>query len=185
MQHAHNPVNWYEFSEEAFDKAKRENKPVFISIGYATCHWCHVMEEESFDDIEVAAFLNQYFVAIKVDREIRPDIDSTYMSVSQLLNGSGGWPLNAIVLPNGKAFFAGAYFPKKQLLNILMQVQNLWKNKVNGLSEQANKISQMFNQPKAAPHQIVDNNLVIKAIKAILEDFDELEGGWTSAKIST
>ncbi len=181
LQHAHNPVNWYEFSDEAFDKAKRENKPVFISIGYATCHWCHVMEEESFDDIEVAAFLNQYFIAIKVDREIRPDIDNTYMSVSQLLNGSGGWPLNAILLPNGKAFFAGTYFPKNQLLNILAQVQNLWENKADELSKQANKISQMLNQPKTASRQVVDDNIVAKSIKAVLNDFDELEGGFGQA----
>ena len=112
LQHAHNPVNWYGFSDEAFDKAKAENKPIFISIGYATCHWCHVMEEESFDDVEVAEFLNKHFISIKVDREIRPDVDATYMNVSQLINGSGGWPLNAVILPDGKAFFAGTYFPK-------------------------------------------------------------------------
>ncbi|BBB22451.1 conserved hypothetical protein [Abyssogena phaseoliformis symbiont OG214] len=181
LQHAHNPVNWYEFSDEAFDKAKHENKPIFISIGYATCHWCHVMEEESFDDIEVAAFLNQHFIAIKVDREIRPDIDSAYMNVSQLLNGSGGWPLNAILLPNGKAFFAGTYFPKQQLLNILTQVQNLWENKADELNKQANKISQMLDQLKAMSRHVVDDNIVIKSIKAILEDFDELEGGFGQA----
>ncbi len=127
LQHAHNPVNWYPFSDEAFNKAKLENKPIFISIGYATCHWCHVMEEESFDDLQVAEFLNQHFISIKVDREIRPDVDATYMNVSQLINGSGGWPLNAVILSDGKAFFAGTYFPKDQLLDILSQIQILWQ----------------------------------------------------------
>ncbi|WP_190600723.1 thioredoxin domain-containing protein [Candidatus Vesicomyidisocius sp. SY067_SCS001] len=181
LQHAHNPVNWYEFSDEAFDKAKHENKPIFISIGYATCHWCHVMEKESFDNIEVATFLNQYFIAIKVDREIRPDIDNAYMNVSQLLNGSGGWPLNAILLPNGKAFFAGTYFPRNKLLDILAQVQNLWENKENELNKQANKISQTLNQSKATSNQIVNDHIIIKSIEAILNDFDELKGGFGQA----
>ncbi len=181
LQHAHNPVNWYEFSDQAFNKAKRENKLVFISIGYATCHWCHVMEEESFDDIEVAAFLNQYFIAIKVDREIHPDIDATYMGVSQLLNGSGGWPLNAVLLPDGKAFFAGTYFPKQQLLNILVQVQNLWNNKPNELSKQAKKINQILTQPKTNNHHTINDNIVSKSIKTMLEDFDELQGGFGQA----
>ena len=112
IMHAHNPVNWYPWGKEAFDKAKKENKPVIVSIGYAACHWCHVMEKESFEDPEVAKIMNDHFVAIKVDREERPDIDRIYMDAVQILTGRGGWPLNAFALPDGKPFYAGTYFPK-------------------------------------------------------------------------
>ncbi len=181
LQHAHNPVNWYSFSNEAFDKAEQENKPVFISIGYATCHWCHVMEEESFDDIEVADFINQNFIAIKVDREIRPDVDATYMNVSQLINGSGGWPLNAVLLPNGKAFFAGTYFPKSQLLKLLGQLNTLWTNQQDKLITQANAIEKALNKAKITTENTIDNKIITKSINAILNNFDELEGGFGQA----
>jgi len=181
LQHAHNPVNWYGFSDEAFDKAKLENKPIFISIGYATCHWCHVMEEESFDDIEVAKFLNKYFIAIKVDREIRPDVDATYMNVSQLINGSGGWPLNAVILPDGKAFFAGTYFPKPQLLDILSQIQTLWKNEKDSVINQANEIDNILNKAEAKTQSNIDKSIIPKAIQALLSNFDEMEGGFGEA----
>ena len=165
LQHAHNPVNWYPFSDEAFDKAKAENKPIFISIGYATCHWCHVMEEESFDDVEVAKFLNKHFISIKVDREIRPDVDATYMNVSQLINGSGGWPLNAVILPDGKAFFAGTYFPKPQLLDILSRIQTLWKNEKNSVINQANKIDNILNKAEAKTQSNIDKSIIPKLFK--------------------
>ena len=181
LQHAHNPVNWYGFSDEAFDKAKLENKPIFISIGYATCHWCHVMEEESFDDIEVAEFLNKHFISIKVDREIRPDVDATYMNVSQLINGSGGWPLNAVILPDGKAFFAGTYFPKPQLLDILSQIQTLWKNNKDKVINQANEINNVLNKAKATTRGNIDQSVIPKAIQALLNNFDEMEGGFGEA----
>ena len=113
LQHAYNPVNWYPWGGEAFERAKAENKPVLLSIGYSTCHWCHVMGHESFEDDEVADFLNQNFISIKVDREERPDIDSVYMNVCQALTGSGGWPLTILMTPDQKPFFAGTYFPKK------------------------------------------------------------------------
>ncbi|MEN8182896.1 MAG: thioredoxin domain-containing protein [Myxococcota bacterium] len=113
QQHAHNPVNWFPWGDEAFDVAQRLDRPVLVSIGYSTCHWCHVMEEESFDDPEIARILNQGFVAIKVDREVRPDIDSVYMTVAHALNGSGGWPLNVWVTPSREPFYAGTYFPPK------------------------------------------------------------------------
>ena len=113
LQHAHNPVDWYPWGDEAFEKAKRENKPVFLSIGYSTCHWCHVMERESFEDEEVARVLNEGFVAIKVDREERPDLDSVYMAAAQSLTGGGGWPLTVFLTPDKKPFFAGTYFPRR------------------------------------------------------------------------
>src|SRR5438067_5360715 len=112
LQHAHNPVNWYAWGEEAFARARRENRPIFLSIGYSTCHWCHVMERESFEDEEVAKALNASFVCIKVDREERPDVDSVYMAVTQAMTGSGGWPMTVVMTPDKKPFFAGTYFPK-------------------------------------------------------------------------
>ncbi len=112
LQHAGNPVNWYPWGKEAFAKAKEEDKPIFLSIGYSTCHWCHVMAYESFEDEEVANLLNQHFVSIKVDREERPDVDAVYMAACQALTGSGGWPLTIIMTPEQKPFFAGTYFPK-------------------------------------------------------------------------
>src|SRR5688500_9725638 len=130
LQHAHNPVDWYPWGPEAFEKAKRENRPVFLSIGYSTCHWCHIMERESFEDAEIAAFLNEHFVSIKVDREERPDVDAVYMEFVQASTGSGGWPLTAFLTPDGKPFFGGTYFPPRDdprrgtgFLHVVEQVQ--------------------------------------------------------------
>ena len=113
LQHADNPVDWYPWGLEAFQKAKKENKPIFLSIGYSTCHWCHVMAHESFQDPKIAALLNESFVSIKVDREERPDIDMLYMSVCQMMTGSGGWPLTIIMTPEKEPFFTGTYIPKE------------------------------------------------------------------------
>ncbi len=122
LQHAYNPVDWYPWGEEALNKARQENKLLIISIGYAACHWCHVMEHESFEDKDVAALMNDKFVSIKVDREERPDIDQVYMQACQLISGRGGWPLNAIALPDGSPVYAGTYFPKQQWMNLLRQL---------------------------------------------------------------
>ncbi len=111
LQHAHNPVDWFAWGDEAFEKARAEDRPIFLSIGYSTCHWCHVMERESFEDEAVAAFLNPHFVSIKVDREERPDVDKIYMTFVQAATGSGGWPLNVFLTPELKPFFGGTYFP--------------------------------------------------------------------------
>ncbi len=119
LQHAYNPVDWYPWGQEALDKAQKENKLVIISIGYASCHWCHVMEDECFEDSTVAQTMNEHFVSIKVDREERPDIDQLYMDAAKLIIGQGGWPLNIIALPDGKPFFAGTYFEKDKWLNVL------------------------------------------------------------------
>ena len=113
LQHAHNPVDWRPWSDETFALARAQNKPVFLSIGYATCHWCHVMEKDSFEDEEVAGYLNDTFICIKVDREERPDIDAVYMAACQMLTGSGGWPLNLFLNPDKKPFFAATYLPKR------------------------------------------------------------------------
>ena len=129
LQHAYNPVNWYSWCNEAFELAKKEDKPIFLSIGYSTCHWCHVMEHESFEDEEVAKLINNTFISIKVDREERPDIDNVYMSVCQILTGSGGWPLTIIMTPDKKPFIAGTYFSKESkygrigMLELIPQVK--------------------------------------------------------------
>lgn len=128
LQHAHNPVNWVEWSKEAFAQAKAANKLVIVSIGYASCHWCHVMEKECFEDVEVADVMNQHFVCIKVDREERPDVDQIYMDAIQLLNGNGGWPLNVITLPDGRPLHGGTYFPKNSWINLLQSIASFYNN---------------------------------------------------------
>jgi uncharacterized protein YyaL (SSP411 family) len=132
LQHAYNPVNWYPWGTEAFTEAKKANRPIFLSIGYSTCHWCHIMEEESFEDPEVAVLLNRAFISIKVDREERPDIDNFFMAVCQRISGVGGWPLTIIMTPDINPFFAGTYFPRESrdgrigLLEILSQIKKMW-----------------------------------------------------------
>jgi uncharacterized protein YyaL (SSP411 family) len=135
LQHAYNPVNWFPWSDEAFEKAKQEDKPIFLSIGYSTCHWCHVMEKESFEDDEVAKLMNDTFISIKVDREERPDIDGIYMSVCQMITGSGGWPLTIVMTPDKKPFFTGTYFPKQNRFNrigmieLIPKLKDIWLNR--------------------------------------------------------
>ncbi len=151
LAHAHNPVNWYAWGEEAFKKARDENKMIIISIGYAACHWCHVMERESYEDTAVAAVMNKYFVSIKVDREERPDIDQVYMTAAQLINGNGGWPLNALALPDGKPFYAGTYFPKNEWLKMLNRFIDLKKQNPAALVKQADDITKGVKDAESMP----------------------------------
>lgn len=152
LQHAHNPVDWFPWGEAAFAAARKENKPVFLSVGYATCHWCHVMESESFEDPEAAAALNDAFVCIKVDREERPDIDTLYMTACQMVSGSGGWPLNVIMTPDKKPFFAGTYMPKRSrlgrpgLMEVCRQIQSLWQNDPKRVWDAADGITGRLDQ---------------------------------------
>lgn len=142
LQHAHNPVKWHAWNKETLAKAKKENKLLLISIGYAACHWCHVMEHESFENEEVANIMNKHFINIKIDREERPDIDQIYMNAVQLMTGSGGWPLNCIALPNGEPFWGGTYFPKENWLSALNQIASIYKTepqKVIGYAEKLTK----------------------------------------------
>jgi uncharacterized protein YyaL (SSP411 family) len=141
LQHAHNPVNWYPWGDKAFTKAKEENKLVIISIGYSACHWCHVMEHESFEDNAVAGIMNDHFVSVKVDREERPDIDQVYMNAAYLIAGTGGWPLNVLALPDGKPFFAGTYFSKTNLIKVLNYFIDIQHNDPSSLADQANEIT--------------------------------------------
>lgn len=142
LQHAHNPVKWYPWNEKTLELAKKENKLILISIGYSSCHWCHVMEKESFENEEVAKLMNDNFINIKIDREERPDIDKIYMTAVQLMTGSGGWPLNCIALPNGEPVFGGTYFPKEQWTNALEQISDLYKKNPEELINYANKLTQ-------------------------------------------
>ena len=148
LQHAHNPVDWYPWGEEAFAKARREDKPLFVSIGYATCHWCHVMERESFNDGEVANLLNDGCVPVKVDREERPDIDGNFMAVCQMMNGKGGWPLNVFITPEGRPFFAATYLPKRGvagkpgMVDMVPRVKWLWKTQRQQVEQSARNITE-------------------------------------------
>lgn len=146
LQHAKNPVDWHEWNNDTLNKAKKENKMLLISIGYSACHWCHVMEKESFMDKQVAEIMNKYFVCIKVDREERPDVDQVYMNAAQLLNGNGGWPLNAFALPDGRPFYAGTYFPKQTWINLLEKLNELYQNEKSKINEQAEKLTQGINE---------------------------------------
>ncbi|WP_286760457.1 thioredoxin domain-containing protein [Salegentibacter sp. UBA1130] len=172
LQHAHNPVNWHPWSEETINKAKKENKLLVISIGYAACHWCHVMEEESFEDPEVAELMNENFISVKVDREERPDVDNLYMNAAQLMTGSGGWPLNVLALPDGKPFYAGTYYPKEDWLKILKHFVKLNKEDPEAILEQAEKITDGIQSLEQMP--IVDKE---KAFS-----LDELETVYTQLK---
>ncbi len=145
-QHANNPVDWYPWGDEAFEKARAEDKPLFISIGYASCHWCHVMAHESFEDEEIAAALAQSFVAVKVDREERPDIDTVYMAATQALTGSGGWPMSVFCTPDGRPFFAGTYFPPTErhgmpsFRRVLEALSEAWTEHRAQVDEQADAL---------------------------------------------
>lgn len=141
LMHAHNPVNWYAWGKEALEKAKKENKLIIISVGYAACHWCHVMEEESFEDPGVAKLMNDHFISIKVDREERPDIDQIYMNAAQLITGGGGWPLNAVALPDGRPFYAGTYFPRESWISVLTQINRVYKETPAKIEAQADSLT--------------------------------------------
>ncbi|HWR56272.1 MAG TPA: thioredoxin domain-containing protein [Negativicutes bacterium] len=188
LQHAYNPVDWYPWGDEAFEKAKREDKPIFLSIGYSTCHWCHVMERESFEDVEVAEVLNKHFVAIKVDREERPDVDHVYMRVCLALTGSGGWPLTVMMDPEKKPFFAGTYFPKEGtmgrpgLLSILKAVQHKWQEDRSYLSQSAGEIYEAISRRgQRGKEGEFSPELLDKAFKQFKEDFDADYGGFGQA----
>ena len=167
LQHAHNPVNWFPWSAEILKKASDENKLLIVSIGYSACHWCHVMEHESFEDEKVAEFMNTYFISIKVDREERPDIDNLYMNACHLTSGNGGWPLNAIAFPDGRPIFAGTYFPKANWLHLLSHFVKLALNEPDKLYQQANQIEEglkmmdniykPINEPKEFTSNILDD----------------------------
>ncbi len=185
LQHAHNPVNWYPWGDEALNKAKEEGKLLIISVGYAACHWCHVMEHESFEDEEVAALMNEHFVSIKVDREERPDIDDVYMTACNLITGRGGWPLNAVALADGRPVFAGTYFPKDQWVDILNQIIKMNQEDKGKLIESADKITKGIQEADLVELNTQDIDFNMEKLAPIQAKFidriDFKEGGRTGA----
>lgn len=184
LLHAHNPVDWYPWGHEAFEKARKENKPIFLSIGYFTCHWCHVMEKESYSDPGVAAILNKNFVSIKVDREERPDIDRLYIAYVEATTGSAGWPLNVLLTPDRKPFFGGTYFPPNKLKSFLLQVADAWTKQPDSITQTAGRAAEqliaMVNQQSPAGGElqpaVLDN-----AYKQIATSYDATNGGFGGA----
>ena len=198
LQHAHNPVDWYPWSEEALEKAKLENKPILVSIGYSACHWCHVMEKESFEDVPTAQLMNSYFVCIKIDREERPDLDHFFMDALQSIAGSGGWPLNMFLTPDAKPFYGGTYFPPEPLYNRISWKQLLVKiheafykrreeieEQANGIIQhltQANKLNEKMKQRFDLPFEEFLNGQICKTIQEnLLSSADTINGGFGAA----
>lgn len=180
LQHAHNPVDWFEWSDEAFARARAEDKPIFLSIGYAACHWCHVMEHESFESLEVAAALNAHFVSIKVDREERPDIDEIYMAYTQARTGSGGWPMSVWLTPDGVPFHAGTYFPKETLLNVLEQIREAWASDRQQFNEHVESVQSFFGEWATGPapaQSVIPLALVDRTATTLARHFDRTLGG--------
>jgi uncharacterized protein YyaL (SSP411 family) len=182
QEHADNPVAWHEWNDQTLKEAKEKNKPLLISIGYAACHWCHVMEEESFMDTAVANLMNRNFVCIKVDREERPDIDQIYVNASELLNGSAGWPLNAFALPNGKPFYVGTYFPKAQWKSLLQQVASVYKEQhATVLKQAASLTNAIVSLQSDTTTSVDDKNLYSDYAKRLISNYDLKNGGLNSA----
>ncbi|MFI5140568.1 MAG: thioredoxin domain-containing protein, partial [Sphingobacteriales bacterium] len=185
LQHAGNPVNWYPWGPEALQKAKNENKLILVSIGYSACHWCHVMEHESFEDEKVAAVMNEYFVCIKVDREERPDVDQIYMSAVQLMSGRGGWPLNCICLPDQRPIYGGTYFRKNDWTSLLFNLADFFKNKPDEAEEYADRLTEGIRQyesvafVKEQPDYTRDD--LEQTVNAWKKYFDKTEGGLGAA----
>ena len=190
LQHAHNPVDWRPWGSEAFEQAQKEDKPIFLSIGYSTCHWCHVMEHESFEDQQIAKIMNEHFVSIKVDREQRPDVDEIYMNAVMMMTGSGGWPLSVFLTPEGKPFYGGTYFPPRDAYGrpgfdrVLLSVADAWKNRRQELVGSATKMNELLQSPAGSTDksnlspEILDN-----AFGSFQNIFDAVNGGfWTAPK---
>lgn len=181
LQHAHNPVNWFPWNDKALKAAKNQKKLIVISVGYSACHWCHVMEHESFEDTEVADLMNEHFINIKVDREERPDVDQVYMNAVQLMTGRGGWPLNVVALPDGRPVWGGTYFPKEQWMQALQQIQKLYNQQPEKLEEYASKLNDGIQQmeliPKNESPADFKGSILKESVNAWSENFDHKRGG--------
>ncbi|HWY37300.1 MAG TPA: thioredoxin domain-containing protein, partial [Bacteroidia bacterium] len=182
LQHAHNPVNWYAWGDEAFAKAKAENKLVLISIGYSSCHWCHVMEHECFEDEQTATLMNRSFVNVKVDREERPDVDHIYMTAVQLMSGHGGWPLNCFILPDGRPVYGGTYFPKQQWQNLLQKLAELYTHNKDQVEQYAKELTQGIKQTDELLHispgeKTISKELLERSVQNWQKRFDKANGG--------
>ncbi|MDH3981900.1 MAG: thioredoxin domain-containing protein [Kiritimatiellaceae bacterium] len=185
QQHAHNPVDWYPWGEEAFERATKEDKPIFLSIGYATCHWCHVMELESFENEEIAILMNEAFVCIKVDREERPDIDNIYMTVCQMMTGQGGWPLTIIMTPDRKPFHAATYIPPEQrfgrigMMELILRISKAWKNQREKILESSGQIVDVLAKQNAQESgEQLSPDLLHRGTEDLLQQYDAKAGGF-------
>src|SRR5579864_4589843 len=180
LQHAHNPVDWYPWGDEAFEKARREQKPVFLSIGYSTCHWCHVMERESFENADVATVLNDHFISIKVDREERPDVDRVYMMFVQQTTGSGGWPMSVWLTPELKPFYGGTYFPPSSkwgrpgFVDILAEIARVWAAEQSKVVESADALTARLRrvEPVTAGDTVQGTDALDRTVQQFREAFD-------------
>jgi len=182
LQHADNPVDWYPWGEDAFGRARREDKPIFLSIGYSTCHWCHVMEHESFEDDDVAALMNRAFVCVKVDREERPDVDNIYMTVCQLTTGSGGWPLTIIMSPAGEPFFAATYIPRYGMMRLIPQVEEAWKNDRGTILEDATRLREFVRESVARERgEALNEEDLHRTFRQLADRYDASYGGFGDA----
>lgn len=189
LQHAHNPVDWFPWGEEAFEKARREDKPIFLSIGYSACHWCHVMERESFENETIAAFLNEHFVSIKVDREERPDVDDIYMTAVQMMTGSGGWPMSVFLTPDLRPFYGGTYYPPRDmmgrpgLISLLSALADAWLNKRQEVIANADDLTRLVRQSltETSSQGAVGAGLIRHAVEQLEGSFDPDSGGWGRA----
>ena len=186
LQHAHNPVDWYPWGNEAFEAAKEENKPIFLSIGYATCHWCHVMEKESFENVEIAGLLNSTFINIEVDREELPEVDSLYMEFAQsMMSGAAGWPLNVILTSDLKPFFATTYLPPHSrqgmmgLAELVERIQEVWEGEERErVIEQSNRIVEVFAEGiQTKGEELPDRELVEDTAELLFRMSDPVHGG--------
>src|SRR5574342_393558 len=189
LQHANNPVDWYPWGQEALAKARDENKPIFLSIGYAACHWCHVMEHESFEDSETAAIMNANFVSIKVDREERPDLDSIYMQATTAMTGSGGWPMSVFLTPDLRPFYAGTYFPPVRRYDmpsfkeLLASVAQAWREQKGEIERVSSKVLEHLQAANTAgpAGDILSESDLEAVTKSLLDSYDWGYGGWGSA----
>jgi len=193
LQHAHNPVNWFPWGEEALNQAKNENKPILVSIGYSACHWCHVMERESFEDEKTAGIMNEHFVNIKIDREERPDLDHIYMDAVQAMTGSGGWPLNVFLTPEGKPFYGGTYFPPKRAFNrpsweeVMLSVKEAFVQRRNEIDAQAENLTEhlaqanSFGISSSAATEFFTKEKTNEAFANIMKNADKKWGGFGTA----
>ncbi len=185
LQHAHNPVNWVAWSDDAFERAKKENKLVLISVGYSACHWCHVMEHESFEDKEVAALMNKFFISVKVDREERPDVDQVYMTAVQIMTQQGGWPLNCFCLPDGRPIYGGTYFPKDQWIHILKSLHFTFQNDFEKVEEYASKLHEGVQRAELIQKNETEIQFNIEKLRELVlrwsKLFDGINGGDSKA----
>ncbi|MER5419939.1 thioredoxin domain-containing protein [Streptosporangium roseum] len=182
LQHADNPVEWFEWGEDAFAEAARRNVPLLISVGYSACHWCHVMAHESFEDEGTAALMNEHFVNVKVDREERPDVDAVYMAATQAMTGQGGWPMTVFATPEGHPFYTGTYFPRPQFQRLLAGVSNAWNGDREAVLEQSSKIVEALNERSALPSgPLPTPDTLARAVQSLSRSFDQVRGGFGGA----